>query len=29
MLRLTIGSKKENLKFMKVTESIFKKWKMY
>ena len=25
MLRLTIGSKKENLKFMKVTESIFKK----
>ena len=24
-LRLTIGSKKENLKFMKVTESIFKK----
>ena len=25
MLRLTVGSKKENLKFMKVTESIFKK----
>ena len=25
MLRLTIGSKKENLKFMKVTESIFNK----
>ena len=25
MLRLTIGSKKENLKFMKATESIFKK----
>jgi len=25
MLRLTIGSKKDNLKFMKVTESIFKK----
>jgi len=25
MLRLTIGSKKENLKFMKVTKSIFKK----
>ena len=25
MLRLTIGSKKESLKFMKVTESIFKK----
>jgi histidinol-phosphate aminotransferase len=25
MLRLTIGSKKENLKFMKVTESIFRK----
>ncbi len=25
MLRLTIGSKKENLKFMKVTQSIFKK----
>ena len=25
MLRLTIGSKKENLEFMKVTESIFKK----
>jgi len=25
MLRLTIGSKKENLKFMRVTESIFKK----
>jgi histidinol-phosphate aminotransferase len=25
MLRLSIGSKKENLKFMKVTESIFKK----
>ncbi len=25
MLRLTIGSKKENMKFMKVTESIFRK----
>ena len=25
MLRLTIGSKKENLKFMKATESIFGK----
>ena len=25
MLRLTIGSKKENLKFMKITKSIFKK----
>ena len=25
MLRLTIGSKKENLKFMKITESIFRK----
>ena len=25
MLRLTIGSKKENLRFIKVTESIFKK----
>ena len=25
MLRLTIGSKKENLKFMKVTKSIFRK----
>ena len=25
MLRLTIGSKKENLEFMKVTESIFRK----
>ena len=25
MLRLTIGSKKENLKFIKETESIFKK----
>ena len=25
MLRLTIGSKKENLKFMKTTENIFKK----
>ena len=25
MLRLTIGSKKENIKFMKVTESIFRK----
>ena len=25
MLRLTIGSKKENLKFMKVTKNIFKK----
>ena len=25
MMRLTIGSKKENLKFMKVTKSIFKK----
>jgi len=25
MLRLTIGSKKENLKFMKVTERIFKR----
>ena len=29
MLRLTIGSKEENLQFMKVTENIFKKWKMY
>ena len=29
MLRLTVGSKKENLKFMKETESIFKKWKRY
>ena len=29
MLRLSIGSKKENLRFMKVTESIFRKWKMY
>ena len=25
MLRLTIGSKEENLKFMKVTKNIFKK----
>ena len=25
MLRLSIGSKKENLKFMKATESIFRK----
>ncbi len=25
MLRLTIGSKKENLKFMKATKSIFRK----
>ena len=25
MLRLSIGSKKENLRFMKVTESIFRK----
>ena len=29
MLRLSIGSKKENLKFMKATESIFRKWKIY
>ena len=29
MLRLTVGSKKENLKFMKTTENIFKKWKKY
>ena len=29
MLRLTIGSKKENLKFMKTTENIFKKWKKF
>jgi Histidinol-phosphate/aromatic aminotransferase and cobyric acid decarboxylase len=25
MLRLTIGSKKENIKFMNITKSIFKK----
>ena len=29
MLRLSIGSKKENLRFIKVAESIFRKWKMY
>ena len=29
MLRLTIGSIKENLRFIKVTRSIFKKWKKY
>jgi len=29
MLRLTIGSKKENLKFIKETERLFKKWKKY
>ena len=29
MLRLTIGSKEENLQFMKVTENIFKKCKLY
>ena len=29
MLRLTIGSKKENLEFMKVTENIFRKWEKY
>ena len=28
-LRLTIGSKKENLKFMKEVESIFNKWKKF
>jgi histidinol-phosphate/aromatic aminotransferase/cobyric acid decarboxylase-like protein len=29
MLRLTVGSKKENLKFIKEVENIFKKWKIY
>ena len=29
MLRLTIGSKKENLKFMKEVKGIFSRWKMY
>ena len=29
MLRLTIGSKKENLKFIRETEKIFKKWKKF
>ena len=29
MLRLTIGSKEDNLKFMSVVKSIFNKWKIY
>ena len=29
MLRLTVGSKNDNIKFMKAVESIFNKWKMY
>jgi hypothetical protein len=29
MLRLTIGSKNENLKFMKCVKGIFRKWKIY
>ena len=29
MLRLTVGSKTDNIKFMKAAESIFKRWKIY
>ena len=29
MLRLTVGSKNDYLKFMKAVKSIFKKWKIY
>ena len=29
MLRLTIGSKSDNLKFMKLVENIFNKWKIF
>ena len=29
MLRLTVGSKTDNIKFMKAAESIFKRWKIF
>ena len=29
MLRLTIGSKEENMKFIKETQNIFRKWEIY